>query len=434
MSTNHNHMGYQARIDFVQSLLREELGVNSDAEITPILYDPEFPFRYNNFVYRITLCEPTSSDQGRKYGVSHRPGCVSIPDGTKNLIVRLANPNAEGMHHETRIENEVAIISLAASALRDFQPHVVPSIYAWGSAAAKSSFGWTIQELMPGTSLDELFPSMELPQKREVFAQMARLLKGLQDYQLPETITAFGGVTFDKDGKIVSAVMPTVGKGPWPSYEASFRGRIEEEFREVDENPHVQGWRGEGIRDRLDAFVERGLSAQFESLETKQDKSIVHADFNPSNLLIDPSTLRITGLIDYDFSSILHPSYEYLRSFLGAGGQFRGWCGEEGGEQAALTEARLHGFPSPLPQSTENGVDWEAARVLDEELEKLDVRRPKTIKGIEKVADVDTILRTIVPWRLSNPDILQRQSEEVIKKCRRENEEQLKRLLDYLGF
>lgn len=140
-------------------------------------------------------------------------------------------------------------------------------------------------------------------------------------------------------------------------------------------------------------------------------------------------------MIDYDFSSILHPSYEFLRSFLGAGGQFRGWCGDEGGEQAALSEARLHGFPSPLPQSTEDGeVNWELAKAMDEELEKLDVKRPRTMKGIEKVANVDTILRTIIPWRLSNPDIVRRQSEEVLIKHRRENEKQLLKLLDYLGF
>jgi hypothetical protein len=71
---------------------------------------------------------------------------------------------------------------------------------------------------------------------------------------------------------------------------------------------------------------------------------------------------------------------------------------------------------------------------MDEELGRLDAKRPRTMKGIEKVADVDTILRTIIPWRLSNPDIVRRQSEEVLIKHRRENEEQLLKLLDYLGF
>jgi hypothetical protein len=199
--------------------------------------------------------------------------------------VRLANPDAEGMHRETRIENEVAIITLTTAALKDFQPHVVPSIYAWGSGAAESPYGWTIQELMPGVSLDEAFPSMDLDHKKQIFAQMAKLIKALQDYQLPETITGFGGVTFEENGRIVSAAMPTVGQGPWPSYEAFFRGRIEMALQEADANPRIRGWRENGIRDRLDAFVERGLSAQFESLETKQDKSIIHADFSMSFFL-----------------------------------------------------------------------------------------------------------------------------------------------------
>jgi hypothetical protein len=198
--------------------------------------------------------------------------------------VRLANPDAEGMHRETRVENEVAIISLATAALKDFEPHVVPSVYAWGSAAAESSYGWTVQELMPGAPVYEAFPSMDLQQKKQILAQMAKLLKALQDYQLPETITAFGGVTFDENGRIVSAAMPNVGEGPWPSYEAFFRRRIEVAFRNADANPHVQGWRGNGIRDRLDAFLERGLSAQFEALKTKQDKSIIHADFSKPSL------------------------------------------------------------------------------------------------------------------------------------------------------
>jgi hypothetical protein len=41
-------------------------------------------------------------------------------------------------------------------------------------------------------------------------------------------------------------------------------------------------------------------------------------------------------LIDYDFATILHPSYEFLRSFDRAGGQFRGWYADEESEEAAL--------------------------------------------------------------------------------------------------
>lgn len=154
----------------------------------------------------------------------------------------------------------------------------------------------------------------------------------------------------------------------------------------------------------------------------------------PNNLLYDATSQRITALIDYDFACILHPSYEFSRSFSGAGGQFQGWSDVESSEQTALRDAKLHGFPSPLPQGTKDRVKWDVAKAWENELEKLDVKRPSTMKGIEKVADVDAVLRSILPWRVSNSDILRLQSEQVILKCRDENEGLLIKLLNHLDF
>lgn len=153
-----------------------------------------------------------------------------------------------------------------------------------------------------------------------------------------------------------------------------------------------------------------------------------------NNILFDATTNCITGLIDYDFACISHPSYEFLRSFDQAGGQFRGWSSDEASDAMTLRDAKLHGFPSPLPPTTKDGVKWEVAKAWEDELEKLDVKRPGNMRGIDKVADVDTILRSILPWRVSNSDILLRQSDEVIIRCRNENETHLAGLLNRLGF
>ncbi|KAF2491602.1 hypothetical protein BU16DRAFT_123227 [Lophium mytilinum] len=431
--TNQNHANYQARLDFIQHLLHDRLDLKEDAEIVPIQYDPECPFKYNNSVYRISLPLPLPLDKSTK-DKARQPGCVPIPAGTKTLIMRLSNPIAEGMNPETRIENEVAIITLASTALSSFHPHVVPSIYGWASAAPPSSQGWILQELMPGTPVNEAFKTLDLPQKQKIFAQMAQLLKALQDYEIPASITGFGGVTIDENGRIVSTAMTSVGLGPWPSYEAHFIDRLALALRKADANSYIKGWRANGVRDRLDCFVERGVPAQFESLSSKRDRVIVHADFTTNNLLFDAASERITALIDYDFACILHPSYEFLRSFDGAGGQFRGWSGDEASEQTAMREAKLRGFPSPIPPTVPDGVKWDVAKTWEDELEKLDVRRPRTIAGIDSVADVDTTLRSILPWRVTNSDVLWLQSEEVIVSCRNENEEQLVKLLGRLGF
>lgn len=62
------------------------------------------------------------------------------------------------------------------------------------------------------------------------------------------------------------------------------------------------------------------------------------------------------------------------------------------------------------------------------------VQRPSTIEGIEKVADVDAILRGIMPWRITNADVLRMQSKKVIMRCKNECEQQLNQMLGRLGF
>ena len=119
-----------------------------------------------------------------------------------------------------------------------------------------------------------------------------------------------------------------------------------------------------------------------------------------------PSLGVLRALIDYDFACVSYLSYEFLRSLDGAGGQFRGWSGDEASEQAALRDAKLHGFPSPLPQATQDRVKCDVAKAWEDELEKLDIKQPRIIEGTDKVADVDTVLRTILPWRVINSDIV----------------------------
>ena len=180
----------------------------------------------------------------------------------------------------------MVIISLVAAALRDYEPHIVPSVYGWGSAASPSTQGWILQEMMPGVPIDETFNDMPFEEKKVILAQMAKFLKSLQEYQLPNSIEDYGGVTFDNAGRIVSAAMTSVGSGPWPSYETYFSDRLKRALEKADNNRYINGWHANGIRKRLEAFVESGVPAQFRSLESQDGKSIVHADFSKSQLVL----------------------------------------------------------------------------------------------------------------------------------------------------
>lgn len=156
----------------------------------------------------------------------------------------------------------------------------------------------------------------------------------------------------------------------------------------------------------------------------------------PNNLLFDISSGRITGLIDYDFSCVLHPSYEFLCSFGGIGGKFGGWFGIEAREERVLHQAKLHGFPDPLPDGQQDGegVQWKFAKAWEDALENAGCKRPMTIPGIDIIADVDALLSSILPWRVTNSDILRRQTDQAIQNCCNENEKVLIEILEHLGF
>lgn len=232
--------------------------------------------------------------------------------------------------------------------------------------------------------------------------------------------------------------MTSVGAGPWPSLQDSYRARIELALDKADNNPYLQGWRTNGVRGRIQDFLQRGLPQQFSQLPSKDERAIVHADFTPDNLLYDPATGRITALLDYDFSSIQHPAYEFLRSFGTNGGPLTGWSADP--DAAALRSAKLTGqFPSPLPASKANAngpaIDWELALAWETELERHQVKRPSTIPGVAGLADVDEVLGMWLPWRLTNEDFLRmNQDERQRKALRRISEDQLAGLLEHMGF
>ncbi|KAK4175926.1 hypothetical protein QBC36DRAFT_346717 [Triangularia setosa] len=113
-----NRQDYQRRVEFVHGVL-QIFNFGENLKVEPIQYDPECPFSYNNYIYRIALPSALNSDH---------PGRT----GTNELIMRLTNSDSEGM---------IAIIALASSALKSHQSDIVPRLYGWGGASGESTQG-----------------------------------------------------------------------------------------------------------------------------------------------------------------------------------------------------------------------------------------------------------------------------------------------------
>lgn len=176
------------------------------------------------------------------------------------------------------MQNEVAALSLAREALQpSLLSHLVPRVYGWASAE-KAGNGWILQQYMSGTGPLEEFSSWSEEDKANILDQMAEVLACLQRFQLPCTIDQYGGVGFDAEGNYVNTALSMYDAGPFETYPELLRATITSKLIKADGDSRVRGWRDNGIRARLDEFLNRGLPTLLQGVASL-DKVLVHADF-----------------------------------------------------------------------------------------------------------------------------------------------------------
>lgn len=391
----------------------------------PVAYEEDYPFPYNNFVYSVNVDKHESSTVPPS---PQQPGTHPIPVDESTFIFRMPNP-ISGYNDKVRVENEVAALSLAREALRPNLEHIVPRVYGW--ASAKGGNGWVLQERMPGDVLVEDFEAMDKADKAVILGQMADILACLQRFELPGTIGKYGGLAFDASGNIVSTALSIFHAGPFSSYHDLLRGTIQDKLEKVDADPWVRGWRDNGIRDRLDKFLSRGLTDLLKDISSL-DKTLVHADFSTDNVLYDKSTKKLTALVDFDFGHVGTVADEFFRS-LGHGiGRFPD-TRDGDPDMIQLHNVMLYGFPDPLP---ENGgdVDWVAAKAWDDALRERSLQRPATIPCMTTLADVFWLSSQILPWKLCNEVVVGNSTEEQLRERKSEGETLLGNFLTYFGY
>lgn len=131
------------------------------------------------------------------------------------------------------------------------------------------------------------------------------LLPGVRGDLLLPTLDEVGLARLGAEvGRIAATLagMPTLRAGTW----------ADGDLRVEPFDLALPGW-VEQHRDRLgwetaelDALA--GVAEEAQALlDTVERTCLVHSDLNPKNLLVDPDTLRVTGLVDWEFSHSGHP-------------------------------------------------------------------------------------------------------------------------------
>jgi aminoglycoside phosphotransferase (APT) family kinase protein len=137
-----------------------------------------------------------------------------------------------------------------------------------------------VTELLPGVRGDLLLPTLDeagLRRTGEAVGDIAAVLAGIP--------TLRGGMFVDGDLTIAP-------------FDMDLAAWVERNGTALEGH----GW-SPGDLDRLTAIAER---AQVE-LDTVGRTSLVHSDLNPKNLLFEPETLAVTGVLDWEFAHSGHP-------------------------------------------------------------------------------------------------------------------------------
>lgn len=192
--------------------------------------------------------------------------------GGEQVVVRIFPPD----HPLQAPEVQAAVLTL----VRGLLP--VPRVLEVRRADRAADLpGLLVTERLPGERGDLVLPGLDDDGLARVARQVGRLAGTLGGMPMLRT-----GLLDDADLRIVGFALAD----DLPAW--------------VDEKaPALAGW----TDAELAGLREVAPRAQ-ELLDAETRSCLVHSDLNPKNLLVDPGTLEVTGLVDWEFAHAGHPA------------------------------------------------------------------------------------------------------------------------------
>jgi aminoglycoside phosphotransferase (APT) family kinase protein len=186
-------------------------------------------------------------------------------------VVRIYPPDERGA---TRAEIDAAVLRL----VRWLVP--VPEVLEVRPARPEvDEPGLLVTSFLPGVRGDELLPALDAPSLAAVGSTLGGLVADL------------GGMPMLRSGPFVDPdlAIGDFGVDGLPEY-------VETRLPEL----------GHLSPEEIDGLREMALDAQV-LLDTVPRVCLVHSDLNPKNLLFDPDTLALTGVLDWEYAHAGHP-------------------------------------------------------------------------------------------------------------------------------
>jgi len=209
-----------------------------------------------------------------------------------------------------------------------------------------------------------------------------------------------------------------------------YKGILKKQLELSDTCVLLSGWKSLDLRARLEKFHSSGISKILETIAPKR-QTLIHGDFDLQNILFDASNMKITGLLDFDFSSIASPADEYFYSFLSIHGILPSSIeeGEEGAQRDFLLTGKEPLVPFEAPE-----LDWDVLKLWYKEMTRANVLKPGDITSADRLAGLYWFLQDVCPPYFLMPRWLGKRTVEQIEAEKKRIEGNLAKYLDLVGY
>lgn len=308
------HLPQSLTHDHVRALL-ETLSSPSPRSIRPLKVTAEF-----HIIFVITYSTADLKSWSRTKN-------VKLPTANlTELILRVSG------NHITKIktENEAAVLSWLSKNTRI----PVPRVVAYDSAIQNVlHHEYILMTREPGESLADVYSSFDSVQMDTILDQLIDINAELHQHEWCH----IGGLSFDDNGNSIPgpvleetfwfepdilALWPAGEtfeslniSGPFASYTQYISAHLVKYKHAIEVHPSLEAM--QDILPQLDRFLAIITS---ESMQPKLDNvplRLAHKDLHFANILVDPTTARITSIIDWEFAGIVpftrwNPSRAFL--------------------------------------------------------------------------------------------------------------------------
>lgn len=203
-------------------------------------------------------------------------GTYNVFQIENRFIARFPNKSLRNEKGAQLIKNEIDILKLLSVYISFKIPN--PLHY---SLNIQNPF--MVYEKIPGISLSKCFNETKISQKKKIANQIADFLSELHSLRLDES--------------------------------SNLKSLSTENYRNYWKNISVE--MKKEVFPKLNSGQKKWLNKVFSNfLDDKQNfkftPCVIHGDFDTSNILVDPNNYNITGIIDFEESSIFDPAADFL--------------------------------------------------------------------------------------------------------------------------